>query len=99
MASSEKGSAFFHPDRAGMDLGFQPSPAAHMDDPPTMNDPSEMSAHLEMPGFHGQRETHLSLLFDDEGRGCDPAGADAAGGDVDLSFGPEHADNAALNDG
>jgi hypothetical protein len=79
-----------------MDLGLQASATAHMNNPPAMDDPGKVSPHLQISGLHGKRETRPCVLFNEDRRGNDPAGANAAGRKVDLAFGSQRADNAAL---
>lgn len=96
VAGTEECPAFFHPHRTRMDLGFQASAAAHMNNPPAMDDPGKVSPHLKISGLHGKREASPGILFNEDRWGNDPAGADTTGRKVDLAFGPQHADNTAL---
>ena len=99
MAGAEKSAAFFHLDRAGINLRFQASAAAHMDNPSAVNGSLEMSSHLEMPGLQGKRQNHPGLFVDNDRWSGNPTGADASRSKGNLAFGPKNAVNAPSDDG
>ena len=99
MAGSKESASFFDPHRTGVDFSLQPPAASHMNNAPAVDDPRQMTTHLQMSGLDRMRETRACVLFDKNRLRGDLAGAGATGRKTDFPFGLEHANNAAFDSG